>query len=183
MTAPQVRGLNEEDRLLQCRLSTGCYTYTPTLNYARPLLSWQWNRDGVAIVGATDPVYIPQAADVGKAITVTVTLTGEYGSASSTSGSTFGYSDKPQGVDLFQEKTVSNVIVANTATTTINLNTTGGWKTSKTTGSMTAGSPTLTVADASGFSVGDQVIVATGGESGAGAWGTLGVGGSWPSLY
>lgn len=183
VTAPEVRGLNEEDRLLQCRLSSGCYTYTPTLNYARPLLSWQWKRDGVAIAGATDPVYIPQAADVGKAITVTVTLTGENGSASATSGSTFSYFNKPQGVDSWETLTVSNVIVANTATTTINLNTTGQWKTSKTTGSMTAGSPTLTVADASGFSIGDQVIVETGGESGAGAWGTLGVGGSWPATY
>lgn len=183
VTAPEVRGLNEVDRLLQCRLSTGCYTYTPTLNYARPLLAWQWKRDGVAIAGATDPVYVPQAADEGKAITVTVTLTGEHGSASSTSGSTFGYSDKPLGVDLWEEKSVSNVIVANTATTTINLKTTGGWKTSKTTGSMTAGSPTLTVADASGFAIGDQIIVETGGEAGGGVWGTLGVGGSWPTLY
>lgn len=55
-----------------------------------------------------------------------------------------------------------------------------GWKQLSTTGSMSAGSTALTVASASGFAIGDRVLVATGGETGAGARGTVGVGGTWP---
>jgi hypothetical protein len=51
-----------------------------------------------------------------------------------------------------------------------------------TTGSMTAASTTLTVASNPGFAIGDPIIVEIGGESGAGARGTRGVGGQWPSL-
>lgn len=51
-----------------------------------------------------------------------------------------------------------------------------------TTGSIIAGNNTLTVAADIGFAVGQQVIVAIGGESGAGARGTKGVGGTWPAL-
>jgi hypothetical protein len=51
-----------------------------------------------------------------------------------------------------------------------------------TTGSMTAGSADLTVADVMDFRVGDWVIIELGGEAGAGARGTIGVGGSWPTL-
>jgi len=56
-----------------------------------------------------------------------------------------------------------------------------GFKNSKTTGSISAGSYTLTVADASEFSVGDPIIVETGGEAGAGLKNTVGVGGTWPT--
>lgn len=52
----------------------------------------------------------------------------------------------------------------------------------QTTGSITASSSTLQVANPTGFVVGDFVIVETGTESGAGARGTKGVGGTWPSL-
>jgi hypothetical protein len=38
------------------------------------------------------------------------------------------------------------------------------------------------VASAAGFAVGDRVIIATGGEAGAGARGTKGVGGVWPAV-
>jgi ribosome modulation factor len=51
-----------------------------------------------------------------------------------------------------------------------------------TTGSITAASDQLTVADVMDFRVGDWVIVELGGEAGAGAWGTVGVGGSYPEL-
>jgi hypothetical protein len=51
-----------------------------------------------------------------------------------------------------------------------------------TTGSMTAASTTLTVASNPGFAIGDPIIVEIGGESGAGARGTRGVGGQWPTL-
>jgi hypothetical protein len=50
-----------------------------------------------------------------------------------------------------------------------------------TTGSITAGSADLTVDDVMDLRVGDWVIIELGGEAGAGAWGTVGVGGSWPT--
>lgn len=52
----------------------------------------------------------------------------------------------------------------------------------QTTGSISAASPLLTVADAANFPVGAQVIIEIGGEAGAGARGTSGVGGQWPAL-
>lgn len=52
----------------------------------------------------------------------------------------------------------------------------------QTTGSIVSGQNTLTVASAAGFKVGDWVIVEIGAESGAGARGTMGVGGTWPTL-
>lgn len=65
-----------------------------------------------------------------------------------------------------------------------------GVKHLETTGSISAASNQLTVASAAGFAVGDQVIVAVGGETAlssiysntaaAGRRGTIGVGGSWP---
>jgi hypothetical protein len=57
-----------------------------------------------------------------------------------------------------------------------------GVNTLRTVGSIAAGSKELTVASASGFSVGDHVIVELGGEAGGGLPGTVGVGGVWPSL-
>lgn len=68
-----------------------------------------------------------------------------------------------------------------------------GIKSIETTGSIALDSDQLTVADASRFSVGDNIIVETGGETAltsvfgygdtprAGRRGTIGVGGSWPS--
>ena len=59
---------------------------------------------------------------------------------------------------------------------------TAGVSTFSTTGSISQGGNQLTVADASGFTTGDSLIVKIGGESGAGARGTVGVGGTWPDL-
>lgn len=53
-----------------------------------------------------------------------------------------------------------------------------GMSTFATTGSISSGTRTLVVADSSGFAVNDYIIIATGGESGGGAPGTTGVGGS-----
>src|SRR6185503_4165403 len=50
-----------------------------------------------------------------------------------------------------------------------------------TTGSIAVNSKQLNVASASGFSVGDWVIVEIGKEAGQGQRGTRGVGGTWPS--
>jgi len=47
---------------------------------------------------------------------------------------------------------------------------------------MLQGSNTLTVASATGFTVGDRLIVEIGGETGNGQRGTRGVGGTWPAL-
>jgi len=46
---------------------------------------------------------------------------------------------------------------------------------------MITGSNRLTLRAAAGFAVGDHVIVAAGGETGAGMRGTAGVGGTWPA--
>lgn len=51
-----------------------------------------------------------------------------------------------------------------------------------TTGSMSAGDNVLTVVDASGIDVGDDVVVLNDGAPGAGARGTRGVGGEWPYM-
>jgi hypothetical protein len=57
-----------------------------------------------------------------------------------------------------------------------------GAKTTVTKGAISAGSNSLAVEDPAGLAIGDHVVVEIGGESGAGARGTLGVGGAWPSL-
>lgn len=49
-------------------------------------------------------------------------------------------------------------------------------------GSISASSDQLVLNTNPGFAVGDSIIVAVGGESGAGARGTAGVGGTWPAL-
>jgi surface antigen len=55
-------------------------TWRPT-----PTLAYQWYSDGVAIPGATDQTYTPQASDLGATITVTVTATATgYRTAAST---------------------------------------------------------------------------------------------------
>jgi hypothetical protein len=183
---PTVRGKNEVDRKLSVRVSQTMWTYTPTLKWARPTLSWQWKRDGVAISGATDPVYVTTISDLGTAITCTITLTGENGTASVTTGTTFTSYDfnpsDPIGTFFTDESTYSNTIEASTITTTFDLVALGAMKSSKTTGSITAGSFDLVVASATGFTIGDKIIVETGGEAGGGAIGTKGVGGTWPAL-
>jgi hypothetical protein len=50
------------------------------------------------------------------------------------------------------------------------------------TGSITGGTSSLVLNSASTFQIGDQIIVEIGGEAGAGARGTKGVGGTWPAL-
>ncbi len=63
--------------------SEGTWTGTPT-----PTYSYQWEADGVDIVGATDATYVLTAAEEGTVITVTVTATNSAGSASATSAGT-----------------------------------------------------------------------------------------------
>ncbi|MBI5003688.1 Ig-like domain-containing protein [Candidatus Kaiserbacteria bacterium] len=56
-----------------------------------------------------------------------------------------------------------------------------GFRSIQTTGSISAGSNTLTLAGPTSFTVGDFVIVEIGKEPGAGMRGTKGVGGTWPA--
>jgi len=62
--------------------SNGTWSNTPT-GY-----TYQWNRGGVAISGATSNTYLLDAADGGQTITVTVTAANAFGSAASTSPGT-----------------------------------------------------------------------------------------------
>jgi hypothetical protein len=57
-----------------------------------------------------------------------------------------------------------------------------GWAEKQATGSMSATSNVLTLGHDAGFKIGEKVIVEIGGEAGAGAADTAGVGGQWPIL-
>lgn len=66
--------------------------------------------------------------------------------------------------------------------TVVNLGTEGA-STFVTTGTIPGGSlNTLMVADASGIAIGTRIIIEVGGEAGGGLMGTVGVGGTWPTL-
>jgi hypothetical protein len=56
--------------------------------FPAPSYSYQWNRASVAITGAAASTYVVQAADVGSAITCTVTASNGFSSASATSAAT-----------------------------------------------------------------------------------------------
>lgn len=63
--------------------TNGAWTGTPAPTYSR-----QWKADGANISGATSATYTLKTAELGKAITLTVTATNEAGSASATSAAT-----------------------------------------------------------------------------------------------
>lgn len=77
--APAVTGYTLQGQTL----TTTNGTWTGSPSFAR-----QWKRDGVAISAATGTTYVTQAADVGHAITCTVTGTNGGGAASATSNAT-----------------------------------------------------------------------------------------------
>jgi hypothetical protein len=58
-----------------------------------------------------------------------------------------------------------------------------GMRSIQTTGTIAAGSSTLVLAASQNLRVGDFIIVEIGSEAGAGARGTIGVGGVWPALH
>ncbi|MGH6811321.1 MAG: hypothetical protein ACREDM_02940, partial [Methylocella sp.] len=57
--------------------SPGAWTNAPTS------FAYQWNRAGAAITGAVSPAYVPVAADVGNALTVSVIATDAAGASAS----------------------------------------------------------------------------------------------------
>jgi hypothetical protein len=74
-------------------------------------------------------------------------------------------------------------LYSNVATNTFDIRDFGARTISAVTGSMSAGSCTLTLSGARDFRVRDRIIVEIGGESGAGARNTVGVGGTSPELH
>ena len=78
--APAITGTTTEGETLTC--STGTWSNTPDA-YA-----YQWNRSGVAIIGATAATRLLAVADVGATMTCTVTATNLGVSAVATSAAT-----------------------------------------------------------------------------------------------
>jgi hypothetical protein len=77
--APAITGNAREGATLTC--STGTWSHSPTISY-------QWNRDGVAIIGSTASTRVLALADVGKAMTCTVIATNSGVPAVATSAAT-----------------------------------------------------------------------------------------------
>ncbi len=73
---PTISGTPQTGQTLTC--SPGIWTDSPTFAY-------QWNRDGVAVTGATATTYAVVDADVGKQLTCSVTGTNVDGSNTATS--------------------------------------------------------------------------------------------------
>lgn len=80
LSAPVISGIQTQGQTLT--VSNGSWSGFPP-----PSFTYQWKRAGSAIGGATSQTYVIQAADVGQAITCTVTATNASGSASATSAS------------------------------------------------------------------------------------------------
>lgn len=80
-TVPAISGSSTQGATLSA--STGAWSNSPSS------FAYQWNRDGIAIAGATASTYATSAADVGHLISVTVTASNGSGNTSATS-SNFG---------------------------------------------------------------------------------------------
>jgi len=77
--APAITGTTTQGQTLTC--STGTWTQSPSYTY-------QWNRSGVAIIGATASTRVLAAGDVGATMTCTVKATKSGVSAVRTSAAT-----------------------------------------------------------------------------------------------
>lgn len=76
---PAITGTKTQGQTLTC--SSGTWTKTPSYTY-------QWRRDGVAIIGATASTRVLAAADVGALMSCTVKATKSGVSAVATSANT-----------------------------------------------------------------------------------------------
>ena len=86
---PAITGTAQVGQTLSA--STGSWTSAAgSLSYA-----YQWKRGGTAISGATASSYAPVVADIGSALTVTVTATNSDGSANATSNATSAVTPLP----------------------------------------------------------------------------------------
>lgn len=77
-TAPVVTGSTQQGSTLTS--STGVWAGTPV-----PTYTYQWQRDGVAIGGATNATYVTVGADIGTGVRCRVTATNAGGTASANS--------------------------------------------------------------------------------------------------
>ena len=123
--------------------------------------SYEWFRNGVQIDGEARPTYTVAgtAGDQIYGVEICTNYTGQ-----STRANT-------SPVSVAAATTLTDITAASL-----------GLKALQTTGSITSGTSSLTVASATGFTVGDTIIVEIGTEPGLGARGTVGVGGTWPAL-
>lgn len=158
-TPPAIVGVARVDNPLW--VTRGVYAWTFHNEMPRFAFAYQWKRNGVNISGATQEIYVPVDADIGATLTIAETITDFYGSVTGESA--------PTAAIAADDRTA---ITAEAA----------GFKSTLTTGSIPAASNQLTVASVVGFAVNDPIIVEAGTETGAGAAGTDGVGGTWPSL-
>lgn len=76
---PAITGTTTQGQTLTC--STGTWSKSPSFSY-------QWQRSGVPIIGATASTYLLAAADVGKLMSCTVKATKSGVSAVATSAQT-----------------------------------------------------------------------------------------------
>lgn len=86
-TAPQITG-SPTITGTQADGQTLTATAAPVTGSPPAIRTWQWERDGVAIAGATADSYTLTAADVGTSVRVVQTETNDAGSASATSATT-----------------------------------------------------------------------------------------------
>ena len=123
---------------------------------------YEWYKNGVLIDGETRPTYLVREGDLGATITGKEIYTNFTGQSTGVVTS---------GVVGIAQTTLTDVAPDDF-----------GMKSLQTTGSITSGTNTLTVASAAGFEIGDRIIVETGTEPGLGVRGTVGVGGTWPAV-
>jgi hypothetical protein len=89
---PIISGTAQVGQTLTC--TQGTWSNSPT-SY-----TYQWNRAGTAISGATSTTYIPVTADIGSTLTYTVTATNAGGSTSATSAATAAVIAAASGVPV-----------------------------------------------------------------------------------
>ncbi len=114
-TVPTISGTAQVGQTLTA--TTGTWTNNPTS------FTYQWNRAGTAISGATGSSYVPVTADIGNTLTVSIT-------AANTGGSSPPATSAPTGA-------VINIIPANSAVPTISGTAQVGQTLTATTGTWT----------------------------------------------